>query len=128
MKTSDLTGPTLAWAVAKALNHPAGRLPPLVARHGDELWYHISPAGHEVYRPQEWEEGGPLLESEGISVVRLNDLYFPKGNEHGRHWEEYYRAMTQVVTQYGPTMLIAAMRCLVASRLGLDITIPKELQ
>lgn len=122
MKTADLTGPPLAWAVAKALNHPAGRLPPLVARHDDELWYHIWPGGHEVYRPLEWYEGGPIIEREFHAFDHLQSpdricAIIKRKDMRNGGWDY----------GYGPTLLIAAMRCLVMAYLGPDVTIPKEL-
>jgi hypothetical protein len=71
--------------------------------------------------------GDPIIKQEGIVTVKLNDYYFPNGNENGQHWEPAYKAMTQTLTRYGTTPLIAAMRCYVASKLGDDIDIPDPL-
>ena len=41
-------------------------------------------------------------------VTRLNDLYFPQGNEHGEYFESYYRATNQKGnTAYGRTAALA---------------------
>jgi hypothetical protein len=102
MKTSELTGPALDWAVAKAL----GKLP---ATYDDwaQTWPHFS---------TNWAQGGPIIERENITwdgqaatLCRHVNGKYPK-------WSEY-----------GPTPLVAAMRCYVASKLGDEVTIPKEL-
>lgn len=88
LKTRELSGAALDWAVAKC---------------------------------------GGLCDEHGISVVRCNDLYFPKGNEKGESYEPYFRATRDAIRMYGPTMLIAVMRCYVASKYGDDIAVPEEL-
>jgi len=80
-----------------------------------------------------WAQGGPIIEREGIEVVRGNNLYFPKGNEKGDHYESLWLARLPLMdlehgyTLHGPTPLIAAMRCFVASKLGDEIDVPDEL-
>lgn len=135
IQTSELIGPALDWAVGIAngwVTYPTDSIE-------QGKWFHtnpsIAPNGHEhnrvlcsSYRPStDPAQGHPIIEREGISTVRLNDLYFPKGNENGQHWEAAYKAMNQVVTRYGPTALIAAMRCWVATQLGHEVEIPDEL-
>ena len=70
-----------------------------------------------------WGVGGPIIEREKIELKQGNPLYFPKGNEVGDHYESLWIAGKT----HGPTPLIAAMRCYVASKLGNEVTIPKEL-
>ena len=79
-----------------------------------------------------WDCGGPIIEKEKINVVRCNDMYFPKGNEFGDYYEQLWRAepydMDSISQRfYGPTPLIAAMRCYVASKLGDVVEVPDEL-
>lgn len=62
----------------------------------------------------DWAKGGPIIEREGIFV-----------GPHGHHpngiaWKGKAR-------YNGPTPLIAAMRCYVASKLGDEVEIPEEL-
>jgi hypothetical protein len=97
MKTSELTGATLDWAVAECEN--------VYCFDGS-------------YTPStDWAQGGPIIERERItwtgqsSVIRKN-----LGNHKWTNFEEF-----------GPTPLIAAMRCYVASKLGHEIEIPEEL-
>jgi len=71
----------------------------------------------EGYSPYEystdWAHGGPIIERE---IARLEDL-----GDDG--WE----ACGYGFMATGPTPLIAAMRCYVASKMGDNIDIPKEL-
>jgi len=112
MKTNELTGAALDWAVAKC--------------EGTEHLF----AGHEVGRLRyatDWAQGGPIIEREGISTVR----------DEG---DDYWQAVTDANSssmfgpglcgnnfQCGPTPLIAAMRCFVASKLGDEVDVPDDL-
>lgn len=161
VKTADLTGPALDWAVALAekLNprflkeeeaynadvltntlkrgdyvvvlRPNNRLTPLGQYDG----YNDGVCWKNVFSPStDYNQGGPIIEQEGIEITLCNDLYFPKGNEKGDYYEPYWQAVidlregdVMVERQYGPTPLIAAMRCYVASKIGNEVDIPEEL-
>lgn len=72
-----------------------------------------------VYEPtSNWAQGGPIIEREGIAVWKP----FDKTNGE---WKAHY-SLTQC-EQTGPTPLIAAMRCFVASKLGDEVEVPEEL-
>ena len=58
-----------------------------------------------------WAQGGPIIEREGMGVFKLGYV---------RGWASGF--------QSGPTPLIAAMRCYVASKLGDEVEIPEELK
>jgi hypothetical protein len=77
---------------------------------------HGSCEGHAEHEySTDWSQGGPIIEREGIGVG-------PAGC--ARKWNP----VTEQYDQFtGPTPLIAAMRCYVASKLGDDINIPEEL-
>jgi hypothetical protein len=63
-------------------------------------------------------EGGPIIEREIAKIERFSDAL----------WEATaYTKNAQDIVQYGPTPLIAAMRCYVASKLGDEVEIPEEL-
>ena len=62
-----------------------------------------------------WAHIGAIIMHSNIRVIKLYDMYIPKGNKKGSHWEPLYQAMTVRVARYGPTPSIAAMRCYVAS-------------
>ena len=121
LKTSDLTGAALDWAVLEAmkpgLEHQerAGitTFGPLFGRG-----YKYPRWGGRKYSPStNWSLGGPLIEREGIEVI-------PDGIGA---WDSAIRGGDEDTTAHGPTPLIAAMRCYVASRLGDEVDIPEEL-
>lgn len=75
----------------------------------------------------DWAQGGPIIERELISI---ESAFKAAGYDPGG-W--YWRAacITEDDKAFfidGPTPLIAAMRCYVASKLGDEIEIPEELQ
>ena len=125
MKVSELSGAALDWAAGKALQpamkHPErfgiGSFGPLFS-----TGYLYPCWGGQKFNPSSnWEQGGPIIEREHISphwvlsgpqIPGCWSAHIPGGN--GR-------------MLYGPTPLIAAMRCYVASKLGDEIEIPKEL-
>ena len=128
MKTSDLTGPALDWAVAKAEGDKVFR--PRVGRPTDwdkvdDRWVvraqvaNVAWFADYTYNPSaNWSQGGPIIEREGIRLHRSVVT--------GRWWADPEADPLRPVA--GPTPLIAAMRCFVASRLGDTIDIPEELQ
>ena len=109
VKTSDLSGAQLDWAVAKCEGYVAGP--------SGSYW--INEDECVDFRPStDWSQGGPIIERELIAIRFICE---------GR-WESWWSGWPksfQVV--YGPTPLIAAMRCYVASKLGEEIEVPVEL-
>jgi hypothetical protein len=101
MKTSELTGAALNWAV----------------NHAERLTGILAPVNY----CGKWEHGGPIIEREGISVVQQGDAADWVASVYNHNEDDWYMHTT------GPTPLIAAMRCYVASKLGDDINIPEEL-
>lgn len=79
-----------------------------------------SSGGTVPYQPSSsWSDGGPIVAREGISIWRYpdNDSWhagkaFDFVRDEGIKAEYYYQ---------GPTPLIAAMRCFIASRLGHEV-------
>lgn len=129
MKTSELTGTALDWAVAKAegLLDPQeffGKMVPSVVLDM-EYWTDGTPMVRlnpcpdvyysAYYDPStDWKHGGPIIEREKIT---------PEWT--GENWMAYIKHDDEF---YGDTPLIAAMRCYVASKLGDDVDVPEELQ
>jgi hypothetical protein len=102
MKTSDLTGAALDWAVAKCEG----------AINGDDLDIGFILEGG--YSPStDWAQGGPIIERERIELEHDGFIWWARIKAD----EDYS----------DPTPLIAAMRCYVASKLGDTIDIPNEL-
>jgi hypothetical protein len=132
IKVSEATGVQLDWLVAKASNQPA-TIQPSYRYYGTP---HQQLVGYYVYlEPPErdefgavdytpstsWAHGGPIVDTEFhafdhiqsdrvCAIIKSNDMY-NGGFTHG----------------YGPTILIAAMRCLVVSKLGDEVEVPDEL-
>jgi len=97
MKTSELTGPALDWAVCCV--------------EGQQM-------SQYTRYSTDWSQGGPIIEREEL-LLSCN-------------WQRPYALKVfvdekRVVQSNGPTPLIAAMRCYVASKLGDEIEVPEEL-
>jgi hypothetical protein len=117
MKTSELEGVALDWAVAKC--EFVGDLP-FVSIGGELRSKHD--AWH--YHPStDWAQGGPIIEREGITVVCW--AMRPGPDWMARLWLELNGRDSAAFT--GPTPLIAAMRCYVHLTLGDEVDVPKEL-
>jgi hypothetical protein len=101
IKTSELSGAQLDWAVAHCdYTDP------------DTCSFVVN---HDGFRPSaDWAQGGPIIEREGIALGQTAD-----------GWEATCDGEVYV---YGKTPLIAAMRCYVASKLGEEVEIPTELK
>jgi hypothetical protein len=121
MKTSELTGAALDWAVAKC----EGR--GFVFGETDYTDGHTYQRGTAQatgpHYSTDWSQGGPIIEREKMDIACW-DI-------HSMPWKASIDGGTDagvaLYVEYGPTPLIAAMRCYVASKLGDDINIPEEL-
>jgi hypothetical protein len=103
MKTIELTGAALDWAVAQCEGFD----------NGDWLPDYST----------DWAAGGPIIEQEGISIENAEGLYWTAGLTHR---DEEYGGVKRAEEQ-GDTPLIAAMRCYVASKMGNEINLPEEV-
>lgn len=116
VKTSELIGPALDWAVAKCEGVKLHSY-----RHDGELKLNdaYAPEDATTWSPTtDWSQGGPIIERE---KVRLDTTW---NCEDG-----YWSARMDAVGGWwlGDTPLIAAMRCYVVSKLGDEVEIPEEL-
>jgi hypothetical protein len=102
MKTSELTGKALNWAVGKA--------------EGLDDW--LAPVDY----CGKWEHGGPIIERERIATGF-------DGFDDIDSALPIWSACKYVggVEGYGSAPLIAAMRCYVASKLGDEVNVPEGL-
>jgi len=112
MKTSELTGHALDWAVAmcEGIDHDTAALNIMF---GDDNDWFLAPS-------TDWAQGGPIIEREGIGVYQYRGAWsahcpLPNGGLHA-------------CMENQPTPLIAAMRCYVASKLGEEVDVPELLQ
>lgn len=126
IKISEATPHQLDWLVAKCEGlHPPSRLTTAGQKFSRLHAYSIDPA-----------QSVPIIEREGI-LVRF--IRCPGHPLHGKCLAMYDGTNTGTMVQWvkreswhrhyfeGPTMLIAAMRCFVASRLGEEVKVPEEL-
>jgi len=112
MKTSELTGSALNWAVAKCNG----------VINEDKL--DIGFIKERGYTPStNWAQGGAIIEREEISISRE----FSSGRIEWAAWTPAPFRDDAEAFGYGETPLIAAMRCYVASKLGDEVEIPDEL-
>lgn len=123
MKTAELTGPALDWAVALAEGHKPPLLRVLRGNvalpvEGDEVWCEYL---EYLEYSSDWAQGGPIIERECI------ELSPPFTSLDGMAFPTWYAVIKDKAGQMAYTPLGAAMRCYVASKLGDEIEIPKEL-
>lgn len=124
MKTSELTGPALDWAVAKSIGHlEAGRVVvdlEYSSGYDPVRWEpQLSTYYSSAYAPStDWQLGGPIIEREWIELTintRVSEGTWLATRVEGS-------AICEVM---GPTQLIAAMRCYVKSQLGDEVDVPQ---
>ena len=104
IKVSELTGTALDWAVAKCEGE----------EYRDRMeWDGIGQDYPAHKYSTDWSQGGPIIEREKITISDALDEWV--AGSKGR------------LTYFGPTPLIAAMRCFCASKLGNEVEIPQEV-
>ena len=123
IKTSELIGPALDWAVAMAERKKVLAGPPIRVAS-----IHKCLAGeYEVSKPYspstDWAIMGPIIEREFITIDY--DCFGPQPV-----WIATHHAPngTRLQHQFGETPLIAAARCYVLFMLGDEINIPEVLK
>ena len=108
MKTSELTGVALDWAVAKCEGaYLAG--------------YAVDWRNNRAKKySTNWSLGGPIIERERIHI---------RPNQSNNGFKAFVIIRPHGLSHRcdGPTPLIAAIRCYVASKLGDEVEIPEEL-
>ena len=131
MKTSELQGAALDWAVAKCEGHDNVRV-----KERDDLSKAIVIMEHTscpdnkpgcavmhlkgtYYDPTtNWSQGGPILDREKMMLEPYND-----------QWRAHkFTDEPPFIKAFGPTMLTAGLRCFIASRLGDEVDVPEELK
>lgn len=118
MKTAELQGAALDWAVAKC----EGKDNDCEIHAGNVLYGRVT-SGFIHYQPStDWAQGGPIIERERICIDRmLNGEWIAVSRRQTDERPEHDRMLA------GSTPLIAVMRCYVASKLGDEVEIPEEL-
>lgn len=129
IKTSELIGAALDWAVAKCegmdnLRKNPHRFDPRLIMDG--------PEGNGVFLDSlnystNWAQGGTLIEQEKIDLFTEKDTSESWVASIARY-QNGERLVGWRIHKYGPTPLVAAMRCFCCSKLGDEIEIPEELK
>lgn len=121
VKTSKLSGMALCYAVCMIeMPHLVWNKTIGIHHASDQIVVPELPEP-KCYSPfTGWAMFGPIIERERISVVDVDGYDFWKADKLDKE--------AIPVISYGPTPLIAAMRCFCASRLGDEVEIPEELK
>ena len=111
MKTSELTGAALDWAVAmcEGIDHDTAAMNIMFG--DDNGWF--------LAFSTDWAQGGPIIERERLSVS-------PYSFNNVNPWVSHSAEGDKTIV--GPTPLITVMRCYVASKLGNEVDVPELLQ
>lgn len=118
MKTSELIGPALDWAVEVAKGSSKASMDYWMEKYEDEDRRYLCESSST-----NWSQGGPIIEREKITVIGYED-----------QWEAYINVGLYVDNYQGDwdnvghTPLIAAMRCYCCAKLGDEVEIPEELK
>lgn len=128
VKTSELEGATLDWSVAKALGAKVYRRARFT-NFGEDMerfdWF-AAPIGWwaDSWRPSsDWSQGGPLIAKKITVLIDCEAGCYAdtraKAGIYGQAFSEY--------DGHGPSLLVAAMRAIVASEIGDEVDVPDEL-
>lgn len=129
LQTKSLTGAALDWCVAKCERYEAE------PQIDEGFWLEhatATPTYLHNYTPStDWAQGGPLIQRERINVGNYhmaNAARVEGATNPMFAFRAYpFGSINSADDSYGPTPLIAAMRCYVASKLGAEIEVPAEL-
>ena len=121
MKTSELTGAALDWAVAKCEGYE------IVRMRGNEITFLDRTDDGALNERQigystDWAQGGAIIEREKIDVMWCGDRWCAYTADAECTTGDDRQPVTE-----GATPLIAAMRGYVASKLGDEVELPEEL-
>lgn len=120
IKTATLESPALDWAVMH-IKHPG---------NSTDFFFDLRNLYNLFHYSTNWSQGGPIIEKEGID---LHCTLIAQPDHKDPAWRtaswraQYHRMGFGTEYCYGPTALIAAMRCYVFRKLGDEIEIPEEL-
>ena len=123
VKASELQGEALDRAVAKCEGIEVRQVEGVL----------VDPLGLQFSPSIDWSYGGMVIEREKIGVWWATHYVDEDGVEYGNHWyAEVGCTDENADSRYcgvadGPTPLIAAMRCYVASKLGDEVEVPDEI-
>ena len=116
IKTADLIGPALDWAVAKVKGLNPSSDPKSGFAEANGFGCAIK------HYSTDWAVGGPLIEREWLDITP-----WPNESDEGLRWQCHQYDAPKPYQALGPTPLIAACRYFVASRLGDEVDVPEKL-
>ena len=120
IKTSEATPIQLNWLAAKA----EGILDRIELEQVNGVWSVAIPDLGCSFEPSTcWTQGGPIIERERIRIRFETECYWYFTTPTDT-WLANYEGVGEWL---GPTALIAAMRCYVASKWGDEVDVPDEL-
>ena len=122
MKTSELTGAALDWAVAKCEQRAGANISEGYA--GSLLVVDDNGFGAPAAYSTNWAQGGPIIDREEISIVKVGRSIDDAMAPHPECWCAHKDGL---YSRYSETPLVSAMRCYVASKLGNAVELPAEL-
>ncbi len=120
VKTSDLIGAALDWAVAETEGRK--RIQTTRREFGMNVPKRVIPS-----YSTNWNQGGPLLDKHCKSFGCVQDGKDSTWRAFGYGDGEEFDPCRQMRLSSGPTILIAACRAIVAARLGDTVSVPAEL-
>jgi len=129
LKTSELQKAALNWAVAKCEGYVVEFR---YSHHRNQSWVvcdmnqdcrpsdNCDEGRWQMFVPSNvWQDGGPIIERERIGFKYTGTAMEFVAWVNGE--------LSTVHDHYGPTPLIAAMRCHVANKMGEEVEVPDEL-
>jgi hypothetical protein len=124
LKTAELTGNALDWVVAICADRRVRfNIKGSIEVEGNEL-----PDHWDLWMPwnpsTNWEQGGPIIEH----IKGLTQHTWLETNILESQCECRIHNYEGDWVQFGPTPLIAAMRCYIFSKLGDEVELPEELK
>lgn len=113
IRVSEATPVQLDWLVAKCEGVEYRYMESVGGDYNGRWWWEVRKYSSDR------TQGGPIVDREGIATQ-------PSGHIHA-WWACIGKPDEETLGYEGPTPLIAAMRCYVASKLGDEVEIPEEL-
>lgn len=122
IKVAEAGPKALDWMVCTV----EGRTEPEVVSNFRVAWH----TWGNTHYSTSWEIGGPILHRE-IDTLRkrskAEEAELARPNPNFKFKAEVFADIDGYHCAFGPTPLIAAMRCYVASKLGDEVEVPEEL-
>lgn len=135
IKTAELVDPALIWLVATCEGYTDLRRNP--HRFNDDLIMTPPRAACgpilfvDLAYSADWAQGGPIIEREIFKLFKnVGGAFTAQIKKRVPYYSPTYDAdigTSEVISCSGPTPLIAAMRCYVASKLGDEVDIPDQM-